>query len=39
MDWQKGRQSDNVEEDSGGGGGYGGGGGGFGFRGVHLNQV
>lgn len=37
MDWQKGRQSDNVEEDSGGGGsGYGGGGGGFGFRGVHL---
>ena len=36
MDWQKGRQSDNVEEDSGGGSGGYGGGGGYGFRGVHL---
>lgn len=38
MDWQKGRQSDNVEEDDGsgnGGGGYGGGGG-MRFGGFHL---
>ncbi len=34
MDWQKGRQSDNVEEDA--GGGYGGGGGGMRFGGFHL---
>ena len=39
MDWQKGRQSDNVvEDDSGGGGGGfgGGGGGGLGFGGFHI---
>ncbi|HTI95660.1 MAG TPA: neutral zinc metallopeptidase, partial [Rudaea sp.] len=38
MDWQKGRQSDNVVEDdgSGGGGGFGGGGGGMRFGGFHL---
>lgn len=39
MDWQKGRQSDNVVEDdgSGSGGGYGGGGGGgLGFGGFHI---
>ena len=35
MDWQKGRQSDNVVEDEGGGGG-GGGGGGMRFGGFHL---
>ena len=35
MDWRKGRQSSNVEEDSGGGSG-GGGGGGRGFGGIHL---
>ena len=35
MDWQKGRQSDNVVEDEGGGGG-GGGGGGLRFGGFHL---
>ena len=35
MDWQKGRQSDNVVEDDGSGGGYGGGGG-FRFGGFHL---
>ena len=34
MDWQKGRQSDNVVEDEGGGGG--GGGGGMRFGGFHL---
>src|SRR6185312_3716405 len=34
MDWQKGRQSDNVVEDQ--GGGYGGGGGGYRFGGFHL---
>ncbi|HZP65170.1 MAG TPA: neutral zinc metallopeptidase [Rudaea sp.] len=34
MDWQKGRQSDNVVEDDGSGGGYGGGG--FRFGGFHL---
>jgi len=34
MDWQKGRQSDNVVEDSGGGGGFGGGG--MRFGGFHL---
>jgi predicted metalloprotease len=34
MDWQKGRQSDNVIEDEGGGGGYGGGG--MRFGGFHL---
>ena len=37
MDWQKGRQSDNVVEDDGsGGGGSGGGGGGMRFGGFHL---
>jgi len=38
MDWQKGRESDNVVEDdgSGGGGGFGGGGGGLGFGGFHI---
>ncbi|MCE7951462.1 MAG: neutral zinc metallopeptidase [Xanthomonadales bacterium PRO7] len=38
MDWQKGRQSDNVVQDdgSGGGGGFGGGGGGMRFGGFHL---
>ena len=36
MDWQKGRQSDNVVEDSGGGGGGGFGGGGARFGGFHL---
>ncbi len=35
MDWQKGRQSDNVIEDDGGGGG-GGGGGGMNFGGFHI---
>ena len=35
MDWQKGRQSDNVIEDDGSGGG-GGGGGGLGFGGFHI---
>jgi len=35
MDWQKGRQSDNVVEDEGGGGGIGGGGG-MRFGGFHL---
>ena len=35
MDWQKGRQSDNVVEDEGGGGGFGGGGG-MRFGGFHL---
>jgi uncharacterized protein len=34
MDWQKGRDSDNVVEDNGGGGGYGGGG--MRFGGFHL---
>ena len=34
MDWQKGRESDNVVEDQGGGGGYGGGG--MRFGGFHL---
>ena len=34
MDWQKGRESDNVVEDSGGGGGFGGGG--MRFGGFHL---
>ena len=36
MDWQKGRQSDNVIEDEGGGGGGYGGGGGMRFGGFHL---
>ena len=36
MDWQKGRQSDNVVEDEGGGGGGGFGGGGARFGGFHL---
>ena len=36
MDWQKGRQSDNVIEDEGGGGGGFGGGGGMRFGGFHL---
>ena len=36
MDWQKGRQSDNVVEDSGGGGGGGFGGGGARFGKFHL---
>jgi len=38
MDWQKGRESDNVVEDDGrgGGGGFGGGGGGLGFGGFHI---
>ena len=36
MDWQKGRQSDNVIEDDGSGGGGGGGGGGLRFGGFHL---
>lgn len=36
MDWQKGRQSDNVIEDEGGGGGGGGFGGGMRFGGFHL---
>ncbi|MHB8448153.1 MAG: KPN_02809 family neutral zinc metallopeptidase [Rudaea sp.] len=36
MDWQKGRQSDNVVEDDGSGGGSGGGGGGMRFGGFHL---
>jgi predicted metalloprotease len=37
MDWQKGRESDNVVEDDGsGGGGGGGGGGGLGFGGFHF---
>jgi predicted metalloprotease len=36
MDWQKGRQSDNVVEDEGGGGGGLGGGGGMRFGGFHL---
>jgi uncharacterized protein len=36
MDWQKGRQSDNVVEDEGGGGGGGFGGGGMRFGGFHL---
>jgi len=36
MDWQKGRQSDNVIEDDGSGGGGGGGGGGLGFGGFHI---
>jgi hypothetical protein len=36
MDWQKGRQSDNVVEDEGGGGGGFGGGGGMRFGGFHL---
>ena len=37
MDWEKGRESDNVIEDEGGGGGFGGGGGGgFQFGGFHV---
>lgn len=36
MDWQKGRDSDNVVEDEGGGGGGLGGGGGMRFGGFHL---
>jgi len=36
MDWQKGRQSDNVVEDDGSGGGGYGGGGGMRFGGFHL---
>ena len=36
MDWQKGRQSDNVVEDDGSGGGGFGGGGGLRFGGFHL---
>jgi len=37
MDWEKGRESDNVVEDEGGGGGWsGGGGGGFQFGGFHI---
>jgi predicted metalloprotease len=36
MDWEKGRESDNVVEDDGGGGGWSGGGGGFQFGGFHL---
>jgi predicted metalloprotease len=36
MDWQKGRQSDNVVQDDGGGGGGGFGGGGMRFGGFHL---
>lgn len=36
MDWEKGRQSDNVVEDEGGGGGGGFGGGGMRFGGFHL---
>src|SRR5579871_1309294 len=36
MDWQKGRESDNVVEDDGSGGGGGFGGGGFRFGGFHL---
>ncbi len=36
MDWQKGRQSDNVVEDDGSGGGGYGGGGGLGFGGFHI---
>ncbi|MFT3789503.1 MAG: neutral zinc metallopeptidase [Rudaea sp.] len=37
MDWQKGRESDNVVEDDGsGGGGFGGGGGGLQFGGFHI---
>ncbi|HEX4481356.1 MAG TPA: neutral zinc metallopeptidase [Rudaea sp.] len=36
MDWQKGRQSDNVVEDDGSGGGGGIGGGGMRFGGIHL---
>ncbi len=36
MDWEKGRESDNVVEDEGGGGGWSGGGGGFQFGGFHL---
>jgi uncharacterized protein len=36
MDWQKGRQSDNVVEDDGSGGGRGFGGGGMRFGGFHL---
>jgi predicted metalloprotease len=36
MDWQKGRQSDNVVEDDGSGGGGFGGGGGMRFGGFHL---
>jgi hypothetical protein len=35
MDWEKGRESDNVVED-GGGGGWGGGGGGMQFGGFHI---
>jgi predicted metalloprotease len=35
MDWEKGRESDNVVEDDGGGGGFGGGGG-MQFGGFHL---
>ena len=36
MDWEKGRESDNVVEDSGGGGGGFGGGGGMQFGGFHI---
>ncbi|MGH8042883.1 MAG: neutral zinc metallopeptidase, partial [Rudaea sp.] len=36
MDWQKGRESDNVVEDDGSGGGGSGGGGGMRFGGFHL---
>ncbi|TLY51948.1 MAG: neutral zinc metallopeptidase [Gammaproteobacteria bacterium] len=36
MDWQKGRQSDNVIEDDGSGGGGGPGGGGMNFGGFHI---
>jgi predicted metalloprotease len=36
MDWQKGRESDNVVEDDGGGGDASGGGRGMGFGGFHL---
>jgi hypothetical protein len=36
MDWEKGRESENVVEDRGGGGGFGGGGGGMQFGGFHL---
>src|SRR6202140_3493067 len=35
MDWEKGRESDNVVEDDGGGGGFGGGGG-LQFGGFHF---
>jgi predicted metalloprotease len=36
MDWEKGRESDNVVEDDGGGGGGFGGGGGMQFGGLHI---